>query len=378
MRLLRDMNEHDTTPHGEPRDSSDSQARILPVSRRVQRRGKDLERFLNLWRLGLIAVVTVVLLFSQLAGEELPTERRVALLVLGVLLAVALLFQFYLAWFQWDERLAIWVVGCDLAAVTGLLVAYLVIGRELATTNSSVTFLGYFVVIALAGLRSDPRVARGLVFAVPLSYALVVFLAVAWRQVQFAPADPLYGTFTWGTQVMRLLVLTVVTWITQYDTALGATDRAEALRDPLTGVYNRRFLVDFLSREVPRSRRRQQALSVLLLDLDGFKSFNDTRGHLAGDDMLTAVARSLAAAVRADDVIARYGGDEFVVVLPNTPGESARRVARELVRVVPAPIGLSVGVGCLGDDADTVEKLLATADRALMRAKQSGGGLVVG
>jgi diguanylate cyclase (GGDEF)-like protein len=112
-----------------------------------------------------------------------------------------------------------------------------------------------------------------------------------------------------------------------------------------------------------------------MLDLDGFKAFNDEHGHLAGDEMLAAVAQSLRNAVRTSDVVARYGGDEFVVVLPNTPGAAARRVARELRRVVPPPVQLSVGIGCMGDGLQSPGQLFAVADAALMRAKQAGGGV---
>lgn len=357
--------------------SSDSLPRLLPVQQRVQRRGKDLERFLNLWRLGLVASLTITLLVSQLVGGSTTPEQEASLLALGAILLVALGFQLYLAWFPWDDRFGLWVVSVDLGVVASVLLLFVALGRSIAATNSQTAFLGYFLVVALAGLRSDPRVARGLSVAVPLSYAMVVYLAVAWQQVNFGPPDPIYGSFRWDVQVMRLLFLTVVTWMTQFDAALGATDRAEALRDPLTGVYNRRFLEEFLGRELPRARRREQPLSVLLVDLDGFKQFNDTHGHLAGDKILVAVASSLAAAVRAGDIVARYGGDEFVVVLPNTPGESARRVARELVRVVPPQVTLSAGVGCLGADVEGAEELLAAADAALFRAKEIGGGVVV-
>jgi diguanylate cyclase (GGDEF)-like protein len=357
--------------------ASDSYPRILPVSQRVQRRGRDLERFVNLWRLGLLSALTTTLLATQFSSRGLRADQEWALVVLGGLLFAALAFQLYLAWFSWSERFGRWVVGADLAVVAGLLVGFVVADRPLVATNSQTTFMGYFIVIALAGLRSDSRVARGLVLAVPLSYALVVFLAVAWRQAPFVRPDPTFGSFSWETQLIRLILLAAVTWITQYDVALGATDRAEAQRDPLTGVYNRRFLEEFLSRELPRARRRRQPLSVLLVDLDGFKQFNDTYGHLAGDEMLVAVASSLAAAVRGADIVARYGGDEFVVVLPDTPGETARRVARELGGVVPRQVRLSVGVGCLGERHATAEALLEAADRALLRAKQAGGGAVV-
>jgi diguanylate cyclase (GGDEF)-like protein len=173
-------------------------------------------------------------------------------------------------------------------------------------------------------------------------------------------------------------MLIAATWMVQVETRLGVRDRRQASLDPLTGVFNRRYLEDVLARELPRTRRRQHPLSLLILDLDGFKRYNDTYGHLAGDRLLAEVASSLAGAMRAGDVIARYGGDEFVIVLPHTPGETARRVAKELMSVIPSSVTLSVGVGCVGSGIDTVEQLVAAADSALRRAKSAGTGIVAG
>ncbi|HLE60952.1 MAG TPA: GGDEF domain-containing protein, partial [Thermoanaerobaculaceae bacterium] len=284
--------------------------------------------------------------------------------------------QLYLAWFPWDNRLSLLVVVIDVLAVTGFLLGCVATDRAIVATNSQVFFFLYFFVIVSAGLRGDPAVSRTVAWSVPASYAFVVLLAVAWRRVEMGTQpDPIYGSFRWDLQLARVVILAVVTFIISYDVGLGASDRTEARTDPLTGAYNRRFLEEFLNREMARSRRSRQPLSVLMLDLDGFKAFNDEHGHLAGDEVLAAVAQSLRSAVRTSDVVARYGGDEFVVVLPNTPGEAARRVARELRRVVPPPVQLSVGIGCMGDGLQSPGQLFAVADAALMRAKQAGGGV---
>jgi diguanylate cyclase (GGDEF)-like protein len=358
-----------------PQDS-DSSPRLFPVQHRIVRRGRDLERFLNLWRLALASGITVTVLAAWLIRGHLYREELWGLAGLGVILVAALVFQLYLAWFPWNEENGVWVVAADIGAITGALVMYVMLDRAIVATNSQIVFFGYFLVVALAGVRSDPRVARGVTLAVPGSYALVIFLAVAWREVHFAAPDADYGTFRWVAQVSRLLLLTTVTWIIHLDVALGASDRTEARHDPLTGLFNRRYLEELLIRELAWAQQNHKHLSVLLLDLDGFKSYNDTHGHLAGDRVLEHVAGSLAAAVRTGDTLVRFGGDEFVVVLPNTSGEVARRVARDLLRAVPPEIGISAGVGCLGVDATTVEQLLQTADSALMRAKQAGGGVV--
>ena len=348
------------------------------MRQRIVRRGRDLERFLNLWRLALVCGLTLTLLVAWLVNGHLSDDELWGLAGLGVILLCALVFQLYLAWFPWREENGVWVVAADLAIVTGSLALYVVIDRAIVATNSQIVFYGYFMVIALAAARSDTRVARGVTWALPGAYGLVVFLAVAWREVHFAVPDPDYGTFRWIVQVSRLLLLAAVTWVIHFDAALGASDRTEARHDPLTGLYNRRHLDELLAREVVWAQRENRHLSVLLLDLDGFKSYNDAHGHLAGDRVLRQVAAGLSTAVRPGDALFRYGGEEFLVVLPSTSGEMARRVARDLMRAVPPEVGFSAGIGCLGAAVATVPELLHAADAALMRAKQVGGGVAAG
>lgn len=359
------------------RADSDSYHRAAPNPWHTQRRGADLERHLNLWRIGIAGVLGVAFAGSALVRGFGTLEDTWALSVAIGYAVVAVLFHFYLDRRPWDDRLPRWVVASDICVITGILLGYVVFDRAIAAVNSQLVFCCYFMVVAMAGLRSHPRVARMVTAGVPTAYALVVFIAVSWRHVELSLPDPQFGSFRWDIQVARVFLLAAVTWFTHLETALGVSDRAEARRDPLTGLYNRRFLEDFLGRELPRARRRQQPFSILVLDLDEFKAYNDQHGHLEGDRMLCRVATALAGAVRANDIIARYGGDEFIVVLPNTPGESARRVARELIHVAPGQVGLSAGVGCLGAGIETVEELLEVADRALRRAKQVGGGGVV-
>ncbi len=355
---------------------TDSSPRLLPVGTRVRRRGKDLERFLNLWRLALVGSVAVALLLSAPRTPRNVPEVIGAEVVLGFLLVFGLALQLYLAWFPWDSRLSLWVVVVDALAVTAFLIGCVAADRAIVATNSQVFFFFYFFVVVSAGLRGDPVVSRTVAWSVPTGYALVVFVAVAWRHVDMrAQPDPVYGDFRWEVQLARVIILAVVTFIINYNVGLGASDRTEARTDPLTGAYNRRFLEEFVTREMARSRRSLQPLSLLMLDLDGFKAFNDEHGHLAGDEVLVAVAQSLRSAVRASDVVARYGGDEFVVVLPNTPAEAARRVARELRRAVPPLVQLSVGIGCMDDGLQSPGQLFAAADAALMRAKQTGSGV---
>jgi len=163
----------------------------------------------------------------------------------------------------------------------------------------------------------------------------------------------------------------------------------EALVDGLTGVHNRRWLDDILPRLISRHQRGDQPLSLLMLDVDHFKRFNDTHGHAAGDQALTAVAQLIATRMRPTDMCARYGGEEFVIILPYTP-LAGGIVAAERIRTTIAdspvdpsdedalpPVTISVGVAGLepGDDA---KSLITRADQALYRAKAGGRNRVEG
>ena len=154
--------------------------------------------------------------------------------------------------------------------------------------------------------------------------------------------------------------------------------RSRATHDPLTGLLNRAAFEEALHREVAGRGDRP---ALLLLDLDGFKAVNDTLGHLAGDDVLVAVARVLQAGVRASDAVGRLGGDEFAVLLPATTAPTGERLAHRLLGLVAADpelsdprarVGVSIGLARL-EGRSTAEALVAAADEAMYQAKRSGG-----
>jgi len=158
---------------------------------------------------------------------------------------------------------------------------------------------------------------------------------------------------------------------------------SSALRDPLTKLLNKRYLMDRLDSELKFARRHDTAVSVLMLDIDHFKKVNDTQGHLAGDAVLANLANVLVRAVRNEDVVARFGGEEFVIILRAISIELAAQLGERLRRLVEATVTaygerelrMTVSIGAAGfpsTRAETVEQLLEAADQALYRAKKAG------
>ena len=165
--------------------------------------------------------------------------------------------------------------------------------------------------------------------------------------------------------------------------------RRQVVTDHLTRLYNRRYFMNRAGEEIERSLRHQAPLSVLMVDIDHFKEFNDTYGHATGDRVLQTVARAMQDALRKPDICARHGGEEFAVLLPSTPGESAYYVAERVRRTLSgtrytglglpaeANITISVGVATCPRDATELDALMELADKALYRAKAAGRDQVV-
>ncbi|MEA2322639.1 MAG: two-component system, cell cycle response regulator [Solirubrobacteraceae bacterium] len=157
-----------------------------------------------------------------------------------------------------------------------------------------------------------------------------------------------------------------------------------AYHDELTGLPNRRFALRQLHALLSRARRHELDLSVLLIDADRFKSFNDRHGHPAGDAVLRGLAERLCERVREEDIVARYGGEEFLVILPDTTPEGAAALAEDLRDAVAAepfsigrfalPVTVSVGWGAW--NGEDLEQLVARADRGLYAAKEAGRNCV--
>ena len=154
-------------------------------------------------------------------------------------------------------------------------------------------------------------------------------------------------------------------------TALGALLAAEWRRDPLTGAANRRSWDEEMDRELARARRTGDPLTVALIDMDHFKTYNDTQGHAAGDVLLRDIVTAIRAELRTGDVIARWGGEEFALALPGCDLQQAQTIASRLLRVVPSGQTASIGL-TQAQTQDTPRALIERADRALYTAKDGG------
>lgn len=166
--------------------------------------------------------------------------------------------------------------------------------------------------------------------------------------------------------------------------ALREKLKNQALRDPLTGLYNRRYMEDTLQRFVRLAERESREISVVMVDLDHFKRLNDERGHAFGDQVLRDAAVALVGNLRETDVVCRYGGEELVVILPDCPIERAadkaeglRARIEELSQTHGAEISASFGVASVPNTSSSVSDLLAAADAALYKAKQNGRNQVM-
>lgn len=156
----------------------------------------------------------------------------------------------------------------------------------------------------------------------------------------------------------------------------------QANRDSLTGLFNRRYLEGTLERELARCKREAVPLSMLMIDIDHFKSVNDSHGHQAGDEVLRVFSLLLAENARAEDIVCRYGGEEFLLVLPKMPLDIARDRAAQLLKLFQEQVvsfgdlrlqtTISMGIAATPEHADTADGLIRCADDALYQAKRAG------
>ena len=186
-----------------------------------------------------------------------------------------------------------------------------------------------------------------------------------------------------GAQIAPVILVAYITTLFSADIRYGLS-RAKLLSetDELTGLYNMRGFVVIANRLFAQAQRYERPASFLMVDSDSLKQVNDAHGHEAGNRLLQQVVKALQGQLRSTDVAARYGGDEFVVMLPDTPARGALEVAERIRHAVESlpfavegalvPCTVSIGLACYPQDGRTMDALLARADRALYEAKEGG------
>jgi len=255
--------------------------------------------------------------------------------------------------------------------VVTVFVTFAMFGGVFPARHYPLTVLLWPVLIWVA-LRFGPREAAAAMLIVSFTGILRTLHGVGPFSA-YAPGESLVLLQVWtGITAVTSLVLAAVVAAQR---ELQGTWRELAVTDALTGLANHRALVQALETEIKRSRRTAQPLAVVLLDLDGLKQINDRHGHLAGSLAIRRVAEALLGSCRATDTAARFGGDEFALVLPETGEAAAWHVARgvsdRLATDAEKPnLSISVGVSVYPGHGDTVEALLNAADIALYETKE--------
>jgi diguanylate cyclase (GGDEF)-like protein len=229
--------------------------------------------------------------------------------------------------------------------------------------------------------------ATGLIFLVTF-VALLLLPMVAPGMSEVDNNNALFFLLITGglvvlTTAIRQRYLEQIERQTRQLIASEAKLRELAIRDPLTGLFNRRYLEESLALEMIRAMRKPYPIGIIMADIDHFKRFNDLYSHAAGDAVLVQIADLLRAQVRSSDVICRYGGEEFVLILPEASREitclraesiraSAGQLRLQYESQALQTLTLSLGVAIFPDHGATIEALLSAADAALYRAKHAG------
>ncbi len=329
-------------------------------------------------------LVTTVLavVFPVIESLRRPGSRAVPVGLLGVMVGVAVSLLAYgvVRRRTYQPGLGFITSLLDVILVSGVLAVLLVLGQPLGGAGVVVAFSLYFLAIAASALRFDARICVATGAAAVIAYTGIMIAARAAGPELVAGGAPAPRL---ALLAGAALLATMLVWQTRELQSLSA-------RDKLTGLLNRDIFDDLLHDATLRARRYGRPLSILMLDVDEFKHFNDTWGHAAGDEALKAVAAAIKQSVRQGEIVARYGGDEFVVLLPETrPDTAVSRGDKIRLRVPPivaggrgreqtVPVTISGGVASLPADGIDGFEVLNQADMRLYDAKHAGRNAVVG
>ncbi len=340
-----------------------------------------------------IVLTSALLVLAALSYVQSPESTQSRTHLAGGLLAAPTSILIFLAvrraQYEWWMGLATTLF--DVTMVSGGLVAFLIAGNPYAAANSQIVFPLYFLALSATTIRLDHRACAVAGLTAVVQYAVIVFVAYSlwdFNAPTYAPFE--YGEFDLGSQLERALILAAMAWLGTLVNLRMQMPHILSVADPLTGMMNRRTFDDRWQGEVARARRYGRPISIVAIDIDYFKQFNDTYGHAAGDSALQSVARVILSRTRAGDFAARIGGEEFVVALPETNSVNATAMAEQLrwavaenpIRIVgqrgPAIVTISLGVASWPEHGEEITKLLERADNRLYEAKLAGRDQVKG
>jgi diguanylate cyclase (GGDEF)-like protein len=323
-----------------------------------------------------VRVASLLFIVSAMVVEALTGSGNMTpvIVLLALAAAVILLFQDILP----RRRLGRWRLPIEAAAVILVLTLLLAITGG----HASPFFFGFVLFLGVAALWSSG--IGPLVLAVVTSAAYLAGVLLAFNNLPATTADV-------GRVAFNLVALSLVTYVSAIVGREQRRAREDALRlsrfDSLTGLHSRDYFMSLLEQEILRAARSGRAFALLMLDLDGLKAANDRFGHASGDQLLSAVAETLSGDIRVTDLAARYGGDEFVLLLPETDLAGAMLVA-DKVRIDISRLALphegqairtsvSVGLVTYPDDGRTSTELMRRADLAMYEAKRRGRDQIV-
>lgn len=341
-------------------------------------------------RMGLAAVL---LLIPAIDSVFFPLDKKESIVGLSLTSATFFLsiFVFFLISREYNPSwMSFASSGFDVSLVSGALAMFLFLNKPHTAVNSKVVFEGYFLAIGGTSLRYDKRVCitAGLL-AFAEYFAIVYFASTHWDLNSSIYSPFPYGMFDWSNQVSRMIIMLTASVLSMSLVSRSQKLLQLATSDPLTGLHNRGYVDDRFAIELSRARRYGTPMTIAVIDADHFKLLNDTHGHLAGDLTLRKIAAILRDSFRQSDTAGRYGGEEFVVILPETDIETAQRKLeslRELVAATPivlAPRGetiqvtFSAGLASFPQDGDGTAELFALADERMFQAKKEGRNRVV-
>jgi len=341
-------------------------------------------------RLGLATLLLLIPVINSLFFPVDPKEAMVGLsltsatFILSVIVYVLISREFNPPWLGFVSS------SFDVTLVSSGLVLFLFMNEPHTAVNSKVVFEGYFLVIGASSLRYDKRIciSTGLL-AFGQYLAIIYFAASRWdlNSPRYSPYP--YGLFSWSAQISRLIIMLIASALSLALVARSQRLLQMATRDPLTGLFSRGYVDDRFAVELSRARRYGKGLTIAVIDADRFKSLNDMHGHPAGDLALQKIGALLHDIFRQSDTVGRYGGEEFVVILPETDIVAAHlklESLRELVASTPIEVAtsgkkvqvtISAGLASFPQDGEDAAELFALADARMFQAKGDGRNRIV-